>query len=435
MSVPWSLIGPALLGAIFLGISCGLLGSFLVVRRLSLLGDTLSHSVLPGIALGFLVASGRNMPLLLLGALLAGLLSVWLVSLLKHTTKLKEDALLGLVLTGFYSLGAVLFTWIQQLPLSGKGGLNAFLFGQAAALNPNDLWWLGSLTLITVLFVVLFYKELLVTAFDPVFAKVSGFPPAVVYPLLMTFVAIAVVIALEKVGIVLVSALLILPPVTARLHTHYFPRLLLLSVVVATLSAISGVLISVSTPRLALGPLIVLSAASLLVLSLLFSQRYGLIQRMLKKSLRRQRIRRENTLKWVYQAGESLQTERPVLSLGQVANRANRSIDQVERALETLQRHKLIHWEETPHKTFAGQRSLSLTGPGWKEAQRIIRNHRLWELYLTNRAAFLTDHVHESAEAMEHELPDEIVERLSEILDHPETDPHGKPIPRAEEAS
>lgn len=422
-------MGPALLGAVFLGASCGLLGSFLVVRKLSLLGDTLSHSVLPGIAAGFLVASGRNMPLLLLGALLAGLLSVWVVSLLKHTTKLKEDALLGLVLTGFYSLGAVLFTWIQQLPLSGKGGLNAFLFGQAAALDPADLWWLGALTLITVLFVILFYKELLITAFDPIFSKVSGFPPAVVYPLLMTFVAAAVVIAMEKVGIVLVSALLILPPVTARLHTHYFPRLLLLSVVVATLSAISGVFISTSAPRLALGPLIVLSAAALLLLSLLFSRRYGMVQRLIQKSRRRTRIQRENTLKWVYQAGEPQTGERPVISLSRVANRANRNLHQIERKLERLKRHGLIDWVSETKPSFSGQRTLSLTPSGWKEAQRIIRNHRLWELYLTNRAAFPSDHVHESAEAMEHELPEDIVQRLTEILDHPETDPHGRQIP------
>jgi manganese/zinc/iron transport system permease protein len=429
----WSLIGPALCGAVFLGISCGLLGCFLVVRRLSLLGDALSHSVLPGIAAGFLISAGRNTPVMLLGALIAGLLSVWGVSLLRYTTRLKEDTLLGLVLTGFYATGAVLFTWIQNLPLSGKGGLNSFLFGQAASISPNDLWWLGALTLCTILFIVLLYKELLITSFDPIYAEVNGFRPAWIHPLLMTFVTIAVIIALEKVGVVLVSALLIIPPVTARLHTHHFRTLLFLSALFTTISAITGVLLSASAPRLALGPLIVLSSAAILLLSILLSRRYGVLSRIWRHHRRRLRILRENTLKSVYQVAEAEGQEQktcPDLSIQQIALRTNQDILQTQKALNRLVSPGWLIWNK-PQQSDVRSRLFNLTTTGWQEAARITRNHRLWELYLTNKAAFPADHVHDSAERMEHELPEEVVTRLLELLKDPESDPHGRPIPPA----
>ncbi len=401
-----------------------------MVRRLSLLGDTLSHSVLPGIAAGFLISAGRNTPVMLLGALMAGLLSVWVVSLLRYSTRLKEDTLLGLVLTGFYALGAVLFTWIQNLPLSGKGGLNSFLFGQAASLSPDDLWWLGTLTLCTILFIILFYKELLITSFDPVFAEVSGFRPALIHPLLMTFVTIAVIIALEKVGVVLVSALLIIPPVTARLHTHRFRTMLLLSSLFTTVSAIVGVFLSASAPRLALGPLIVLTSAAILLLSLFFSVRHGILTRAWKHYRKQLRILRENALKWVYQVAETEEHSRPNLSVQQIAIRANQDINQAEQALDRLVSSGWLIWH-TPRSRDVGNRVFNLTDAGWQEAARITRNHRLWELYLTNRAAFPADHVHDSAERMEHELPDEVAARLTQLLQNPQADPHGRPIPPA----
>jgi len=433
MNPEWQVVWPPLAGALCLGISAGLLGCFLVARRLSLLGDTLSHSLLPGIAVGFLIASGREMPWLLGGAMVSGLLSVWVVSMIRETTRLKEDVQLGLVLSGFYAAGAVLFTWIQRLPLGGKGGLNGFLFGQVAAVDAGDLWLLGGLTLLTIGFVAILYKELLTSSFDPVFAHSIGIPPALMHPLLMTFVAVAVVVAVEKVGVVMVSALLILPAVTARLLTYRFHWLLLISVLVGSTAAICGVLLSLTRPGMPLGPLIVLSAGAMLLLALLFSPRHGIGSRLWRQTAHRNRIRTENALKWIYLAQEERADGDHPVRVREVAARANQGIAYTEHELHRLQRKSFLHWGSDEDQGRGGERALTLSEEGERAAARVIRNHRLWERYLTDRAAFLSDHVHESAEFMEHELPEEVAQRLTEILQDPGVDPHGKPIPRAEE--
>src|SRR5687768_12290827 len=156
----------ALLGSVLLGISCGLLGSFIVVRKMALVGDALSHAVLPGVALGFLWNMTKDPIAIFAGATIAGLLGTTVVNLITQTTRLKEDTALGMVLAGFFSVGICLVTMIQHLPTGNKSGIDKFLFGQAAALGPKDIKLMAVITVLSVVMIYVCYKEFLVTSFD-----------------------------------------------------------------------------------------------------------------------------------------------------------------------------------------------------------------------------------------------------------------------------
>ena len=219
----------ALLGSMLLGISCGLLGSFLVVRKMALVGDALSHAVLPGVALGFLWNMSKDPVAIFVGATLAGLLGAGAVHLLKQTTRLKEDTALGLVLASFFAVGICMVTMIQRLPTGNKSGIDKFLFGQAAAIGAADVQLMGVVTGLAVMVIAVFYKEFLVTSFDAGFARAVGLPVQMFHYGLMLLLAFAVVIALQAVGVVLVSAMLITPAAAAYLLTDRMHRMLLLA--------------------------------------------------------------------------------------------------------------------------------------------------------------------------------------------------------------
>src|SRR5687768_12791488 len=166
----------ALFGSVLLGISCGLLGSFIVVRRMALVGDALSHAVLPGVALGFLWNLSKDPVAIFVGATVAGLLGTLVVNWITRTTRLKDDAALGLVLASFFAVGICLITMIQRLPTGNKSGIDKFLFGQAAAISAGDVRLMAIITVLAIVLITLFYKECLVTSFDLEFARAIGFP-------------------------------------------------------------------------------------------------------------------------------------------------------------------------------------------------------------------------------------------------------------------
>ena len=177
----------ALLGSMLLGICCGLMGAFLVVRKLSLLGDALSHAVLPGVALGFLWNMSKDPVAIFVGATLVGLLGAGTVQLLRATTRHKEDAALGFVLASFFGVGICLFTMIQNLPGGNKSGLDKFMFGQAAALGRDDVILLAIVTALALCAVLVFYKEYAITSFDAGFARSLGMPVQAFHYSLMLF--------------------------------------------------------------------------------------------------------------------------------------------------------------------------------------------------------------------------------------------------------
>jgi ABC-type Mn2+/Zn2+ transport system permease subunit/Mn-dependent DtxR family transcriptional regulator len=412
----------ALLGSLLLGLSCGLLGSFIVVRKLALMGDTLSHAVLPGVAVGFLWNMTKDPVAIFIGATAAGLLGTVAVTWIRETTRIKEDAALGIVLSGFFAVGICLVTMIQQLPHGNKSGIDKFLFGQAAAMGPGDIQLMAVVTALAVAVIFVFYKEFLVTSFDSAFASASGFPVRAIHHVLMLLLAFSVVISLQAVGVVLVSAMLIIPAASAYLLTDRMHRMIWLAALFGMASGAIGAFLSFLGPGLPTGPFMVLSASFVFAASFFFAPRHGVVTRWIRKISRANRIQQENTLKSIYHVMEDRNFEGEGVSIGELASRRNESALEARQLVEKLRRHGLGTLDEASQRVF-------LTPEGWQGACAIVRNHRLWELYLTNAADVPSDHVHEDAEKIEHVLGDRTIRELERKLDFATRDPHGKRIP------
>ena len=267
-----------LLGVTLLGACAGVIGSFAVLRRRSLVGDALAHATLPGVGVAFLLAGGKHFWAMLLGAFLSGLLGIGVLAVLKRWTRIKEDAAIAIVLSTFFGAGVALATVIQQSQGSGKSGWDAFIFGKSAGLAWDDVQLIALLVLATLAIVALCYKEFKLVTFDLEFAQVQGWPARLLDFTLMLLLLVAVVVGLPAVGVLLMAAMLIIPPAAARLWTRRLGWMLVLSASFGMAAGICGTLLSdnIATP-LPLGPCIVLSAAVLFLISFLFAPERGLV--------------------------------------------------------------------------------------------------------------------------------------------------------------
>lgn len=412
----------ALIGSVLLGTTCGLLGSFIVVRRMALMGDALSHAVLPGVALGFLWNMNKDPVAIFVGATVVGLLGSATVGLITNTTRLKEDSAIGLVLAAFFAVGICMVTMIQHLPTGNKSGVDKFLFGQAAAISEGDVRLMAVVTGLTILIIVVFYKEFLVTSFDAGFARAAGFPTRLIHHAMMLLLAFAVVISLQAVGVVLVSAMLITPAAAAYLLTDRMNRLLWLAAFFGMAAGALGAFLSFLGNNLPTGPFMVLACSTVFGLAFLFAPRHGAFSRWLRQRSRSARIQRENTLKSLYHVLEAREFRGEGVSIRELAEQRHETEEDARGQSLRLQRHELV--------TMHGEGDQILFTPdGWQRACSIVRNHRLWELYLTNAAHIPADHVHEDAEKIEHVLGEEVVLQLEKRLQYANKDPHGRPIP------
>ena len=416
----------ALIGSILLGINCGLLGGFLVVRRMALVGDALSHAVLPGVTMGFLWNMNKDPVAIFIGATVAGLIGAVAVNLIKHTTKLKEDAALGLVLAAFFAAGLVILTMIQQLDTANKSGLDKYLFGQAAAISARDVTLMSAVTGLSLLAILIFYKEFLVTSFDAGFARATGFPVQVFHYALMLLLAFSVVISLQAVGVVLVSAMLITPAAAAYMLTDRMNRLLLLAAIFGVFAGAFGAFFSFLRPSLPTGPFMVLGGSLVFALAFFFGPRHGVAVKWWMRRSRSQRIHRENTLKSIYHVLEQNQFHAEGVTLEELAQRRRETLEEARTRAGALAHHELATLNTDTE-------TIYLTPEGLQRALLIVRNHRLWELYLTNAAQIAVDHVHEDAEKIEHVLGEDVVRQLERRLDFARKDPHGRVIPSIED--
>jgi ABC-type Mn2+/Zn2+ transport system permease subunit/Mn-dependent DtxR family transcriptional regulator len=416
----------ALAGVILLGVTCGLLGSFIVVRKMALVGDTLSHAVLPGVALGFLWHQTKDPFAIFVGATIAGLVGTAIVGWIKQTTRLKEDAALGLVLASFFAIGICLVTMIQRLPTGNKSGIDKFLFGQAAALSAGDVRLMAVVTILSFATITLFYKECLVASFDPGFARTAGFSTRLIHQGIMLLLAFSIVIALQAVGVVLVSAMLITPAAAAYLLTDRMHVMLILAAIFGIVAGVLGAFFSFLGNNLPTGPFMVLGASAVFATAFLFGPRHGVVVRWWKRKSRTNRVRRENTLKSIYRVLEDRNFQGEGVSLRELAELRHESLEQAREQSQELRRDSLATTHEDGN-------IVLLTPGGWQRACEIVRNHRLWELYLTNAAEYAADHVHEDADKIEHVLGMEIVRDLERRLQFAKRDPHGKLIPGLED--
>jgi manganese/iron transport system permease protein len=252
--------------AIMVGIICSVVGSYLMVQRLALLGDAISHSVLPGLAIAFWL--GVN---IFVGAFIAGVISTVLIAWIHRRSPIKEDAAMGIVFSAFFALGITLITTIQK---DNKIDLNHFLFGNILGVTPGDVRDTAIIAALVLLAVVLLYKELLFYSFDPLGAQASGLPTGWLNTGLMVLIALTVVASMKVVGVILVLALLITPGATAYLLVPRLHQVMLLGAGIGVISSISGMYLSYYF-NLPSGPAIVLVASGFFALALLFSPRHG----------------------------------------------------------------------------------------------------------------------------------------------------------------
>jgi manganese/zinc/iron transport system permease protein len=288
------------LGAAFLGIVNGVLGSFAVLRKQSLLGDAISHAALPGIALAFLLTGSKATIVLLLGAAAAGWIGTLLVMNIVKNTRVKYDSALGLVLSVFFGFGLVLLTYIQRMPVASQAGLDTFLFGQAATLLARDVATIGILGLAVLLIVLAVWKEFKLLCFDPDFALSLGFPIRWLDVLLITLLVTSIVIGLQTVGVVLMSAMVVAPAAAARQWTDRLGAMVAISAFFGALAGAGGALVSSLTARLPAGPTIVLCLTAIVLVSLLAAPNRGVVWKWARERVNRNLLQTEAVLADLY---------------------------------------------------------------------------------------------------------------------------------------
>ena len=352
-------------GAAVIGLVSGSLGTYAVLRGQSLLGDAISHAALPGVVLAFL-AMGAKAPLgLALGAGLAGWIGALAVGSVVRRSRIPLDAALGIVLAVFFGIGLVLLTFAQRIPGLNPAGLGAYLFGQAAALVAADVWLMGALGGIALLAMGVFWKELKVLLFDPDFAASLGFPVRALDVLLTTLLVISIVVGLQTVGVVLMSAILIAPGAAARQWTNKLGGVVGLAAVFGAVSGVSGALISATVPRLPTGPTIVLCASAIVVVSLLFAPGRGLAARWIETLRSRKTLQTVGVLEDLYTLAlrhGDLAKEHPAATLQTMTVRP-------ERVMPTLAALEARGWVRP-----VGDDGWALTENGLAAIRRFARN-------------------------------------------------------------
>jgi manganese/zinc/iron transport system permease protein len=243
------------------------------LRRESLIGDTMSHAALPGVAIGFMLAGERSLPAMLAGAVVTGLAAALFSLYLGSLRRIKRDAAMGVALGLFFAFGVVALSYAQKRPGAAAAGLETFLFGQAAATLRSDLWLLGAVTVVALGVVALLWTRFKAVTFDPDFAQAAGFERRTYEAVLTGLLAVAIVIGLQMVGVVLMSALVVAPAVAARQWSGSLGAMFWLAGGVGALSAVTGALVSAQVSGLATGPLVVLVATLVVAFSLLAAPR------------------------------------------------------------------------------------------------------------------------------------------------------------------
>ena len=264
-------------GAVFLGITSGMLGTFALLRQQSLLGDAISHASLPGIVIMFLCTYSKDPWILLCGGALAGIFGVMCMNYICAHTKLKKDAILGIILSVFFGLGLVLMTVAQKIPVASQAILNKFLFGNIATLLVHDIQLITFISGVILCVLFVFWKECATYVFDPVFMHISGFKVYTIEMILTLLLVLAIVIGLQTVGVVLMSTMLIAPAAAARQWTARLSSMMLLAGSFGGISAFMGVSASSYMNHMPTGPAIVIVASFIVFFSLMCAPRRSIV--------------------------------------------------------------------------------------------------------------------------------------------------------------
>ncbi len=423
-----------MMAGVLAALCCGLLGNHLVLRQQSLMGDAISHAVLPGLVIAFLIGNTRNPTIMFAGAAGSAIVTVILIQIVSKLGRVEIGAAMGVVFSVLFALGVLLLE--QAAARDVDLDVSCVLYGQLEMLFwlpprelgdwfthetvsqiPHQIWTLLAMTAATIVFMALFFKELRITAFDPGIASAQGIHAGAMHFVLMIFVAAAAVASFEAVGSILVIAMLICPAATARMLTDRMGSQIIVSAVVAVASAAGGYMIAVHVPESlvkggsvnAAGMMATMGGV-LLVGAIVFSPTHGFVARAMRRRTLQKRIALEDLLATMFRVHESGEERITRVQLDAVVGAAGRSL-------------AAAIGEQLVGESDEG---LWLTESGAARAGVLIRKHRLWEGYLVDQAGMLADHVHPVAEELEH-----LDDPTPGEGDAPGGDPHGKPVPPA----
>lgn len=405
-------------------VACALVGCFLLLRRMSMMGDAIAHSVLPGLAVAFIITGSYQIGPLLIGAAAAGLLAATLTQSLHRFARVPSDASMGVVFTTMFALGVVLIKkgihgvhFDVRCVYEGSLDLSPFftisLFGMEL---PRALVVATVMLLVNASVLTLLWKEFKVSAFDPALATTMGFSASAMHYLLMALVAATAVASFEAVGAILVVAMLIVPAATAYLLTDRLGAMVLLASAIAALASVVGYVLGVWWDTNLAGMMTV-AAGGFYCLAVVLAPRYGVVTKLVRNLRITLRVVREDLLAMLYRLEELHSPSR----LSPEDARAAVGGGLTGRwSLLALQREGRIALAEG---------RLELTQAGRDDARQLVRSHRLWETYLVEHLGLPLDHVHEPAHRVEHYIDEAMREQIKAGLEQPDVDPHGREIP------
>jgi manganese/zinc/iron transport system permease protein len=425
-----------LAGTVLLGVTAGVVGVFMCLRRRALVGDVASHAALPGVAIAFLLqerwwpGAGRWLPGLLIGAGCSSALALLMLPVLQRVRRVKSDAALGVLLSLFFGAGVALLTVIQAEPSGQSAGLNDFVFGKASALLASDVALLAVASMVVLLTIVALLKEFGLLCFDSSYAGVLGLPVFFLDALLTVLVIITVVLGMQSVGLLLVVALLVIPPTAARFWTSRLSPMLMVAGCLGGLSAAVGVWASALVPKLAAGGIIVLGSSGLLAISALLGFERGWWWHWRADRQLQQRVGAQDLLRACYEVleAQALPGAAPALqqsiSVQQLQASRNWSVDRLTKLLsEAAQSGTLRQNVDGTYR---------LTSRGVLGAMQAVRNHRLWELYLLREGGDVPAMADRQADAVEHIVAPEVVGELESILQQQQPQLFVPPCPHRE---
>ena len=406
-------------GTTLLGLAAGLVGTFLLLRKRALLSDTLSHATLPGIALTFILITywggeGKNLIALIIGAAVFSVLGTVSVILIQKYSRLKDDAALGIVLSVYFGLGIALLGIASRMETGTAAGLSSFIYGKTASMLFFDAVLIGATALGSAIVCVMLFKEFSLICFDYSYSATQGWPVFRLDFLMMTLVVIVTVIGLQAVGLILVVSLLIIPPSAARFWTHRLKNMLILSGFFGALSGLLGSTFSALMANLPAGAVIVIMAALVFIFSLIFGSANGLLRQFIDRRRLTNKVAAENLLRELYEFYElrnSTPTADPKtgdLGFENLLSARAWSSGQLRRTLKAAIADGLIQAN--------GNQRLALTEKGSHEAYQIVRKHRLWEAYLITHADIAPSQVDWGADAIEHVLDQDMIQKLEKML-------------------
>jgi len=440
MDLDWQTDGWIIVAGGLCAIASSLLGNFLVLRRLSLMGDAISHSVLPGIAAAFLFSGTRGSIVVLIGAASMGLLTVWLTELIRKYGKVEESAAIGVVFTSLFAVGLIMMVRAgDKIDLDPScvlyGNLEMIILKKVATPFgevPQVVITLCVVCLLNAICIAVFFKQWQVSTFDPLLSQAQGISPTLFHYILASLVAVTCIASFEAVGNILVVAMLVVPAATAFLLCKRLHAMILVSVVIGTASAIVGHLLAISVP-VAFGFKSVNSAAMMavasgifLVIAVIASPRAGVLVRLIEQRTVARKIVGEDMLALLYRHSERkiennrAFENRSVLAKGDIAVQLKITLQKLSSVTSDLVRNGWVSMTQT---------SVTLTDKGHRVAQNLIRSHRLWEQYLSVEVNASNARLHAQAESLEHFTNSSLRDKLDAETGQSTLDPHGRSIP------